>query len=153
MNPKEKQKIRSKEWDEKNRERRREISRNYYYRNKDKVKARTKKYYKENKSKILTQKERISNYSKKYSQKLKYEIIEYYSYGSIECKCCREKEYDFLTLDHINGGGAKHRREVGVGIAYWLWLKRNNFPNGYQVLCMNCNLGRQKHNGVCPHKL
>ena len=35
---------------------------------------------------------------------------------------------------------------------FYLWLKRNNFPPGYQVLCWNCNCGRSINNGICPHK-
>lgn len=150
---KEKQREISKKWDKNNRERRREISRDYYNRNKDKVKEYQKNYYQENKDKILSKKDRIKDYQIKYSQKLKFEILSHYSYGNVICNCCGETEYDFLTLDHINGGGTQHRKEVGVGISYWLWLIRNNYPDGYQVLCMNCNLGRHKHNGVCPHKL
>jgi hypothetical protein len=34
-----------------------------------------------------------------------------------------------------------------------LWLKRNNFPSGYRVLCMNCNHGRKRNGGICPHEL
>ena len=32
------------------------------------------------------------------------------------------------------------------------YLKKNNYPDGFQVLCWNCNLGRA-HYGVCPHKM
>jgi hypothetical protein len=29
--------------------------------------------------------------------------------GILKCVCCGETERDFLTLDHINGGGGQHR--------------------------------------------
>lgn len=32
------------------------------------------------------------------------------------------------------------------------WIIENNFPEGFQVLCYNCNLGRAHCGGVCPHK-
>jgi hypothetical protein len=58
----------------------------------------------------------------------------------------------FLTVDHINNDGAEHRRKIGAGICslYW-WLKKNHFPDGFQILCYNCNGARARNNGVCPH--
>ena len=32
-------------------------------------------------------------------------------YGG-ECACCGEKRTEFLAIDHINGGGIKHRKEI-----------------------------------------
>lgn len=72
-------------------------------------------------------------------------------YGG-KCVCCNEKELVCLTIDHINGGGTKHRKEVGDGTQFYYWLKRNNFPDGYQVLCWNCNCSRQLNENICPHK-
>jgi len=77
-------------------------------------------------------------------------VLEYYSGGKLECNCCGESEYDFLTIDHINGGGYKHKKEVKGHIEIWLIM--NGFPDGFQVLCWNCNCGRHKNGGVCPHK-
>jgi len=31
-----------------------------------------------------------------------------------------------------------------------LWLRKYNYPKGFQVLCHNCNMA--KRFGVCPHK-
>lgn len=68
-------------------------------------------------------------------------------YGG-KCACCGEDRYEFLAIDHINGGGGKHRKNVGAKIDRW--LIKNNFPDGFRVLCHNCNqsLG---HYGFCPH--
>ena len=56
------------------------------------------------------------------------------------CNNCGEQDFDALCLDHINGGGGKHRKELNSGsIHYWTWLEKNDFPEGYQVLCANCN--------------
>lgn len=73
-------------------------------------------------------------------------------YGGF-CACCGETELTFLTIDHVNNDGAEHRREIGSGgsTIYW-WLSARDWPPGYQVLCMNCNLGRQLK-GTCPHAL
>ncbi len=82
--------------------------------------------------------------------KLKIDVFEYY--GGCVCKCCGEDEIKFLTLDHTNGGGNNHRKEIGNkgGYAMYLWVKKNNYPKGYRVLCMNCNLAIGAY-GVCPH--
>jgi len=58
----------------------------------------------------------------------------------------------FLSLDHIDDNGSEHRRQVGKKKMYQ-WAKDNGFPGGFQVLCFNCNLGRQVNGGVCPHKI
>lgn len=76
--------------------------------------------------------------------------ILYEKYGGYTCKCCGETEKAFLTIDHINGGGSKHRKEVGQSNIY-RWLKQNNYPEGFQVLCMNCQWGK-KNCGICPHQ-
>lgn len=76
------------------------------------------------------------------------------NYGG-KCTCCNESTLIFLCIDHINGGGNKHRRDVGLGESgsgwkTYDWLIKNNFPDGFQVLCFNCN--NAKHLlGVCPH--
>lgn len=69
-------------------------------------------------------------------------------YGGSKCACCGESRYEFLAIDHINGGGAKHRKEVAPRIVRW--LVQNNFPPGFRILCHNCNqsLGYNKY---CPH--
>lgn len=86
--------------------------------------------------------------------KLHDEAIFYYSKGTMKCGChgCDVSERQFLTIDHINGDGEKHRREIGVksGSAFYRWLKRSNFPDGFQVLCFNCNCARANNSGKCP---
>jgi hypothetical protein len=72
-------------------------------------------------------------------------------YGSV-CQCCGEPEIAFLTLDHINGDGSKHRKLIGTGGTrlFW-WIKKNGFPKGFQTLCRNCNWAKYRL-GKCPHK-
>jgi len=74
------------------------------------------------------------------------------AYGGPECRCCGESIREFLVIDHIDGGGNKHRTEVGGGLAFYRWLRKNGFPDGYQVLCLNCNWGKFINHGVCPHR-
>jgi hypothetical protein len=78
----------------------------------------------------------------------------YEAYGGYVCNCCGESEPSFLSIDHVNNDGAAQRKEIGSGgERIYKWLVKNNFPEGYQVLCMNCQWGRRKNNGICPHKL
>jgi hypothetical protein len=77
------------------------------------------------------------------------------AYGGYKCNCCGENEPMFLSIDHIDNNGAEERRSglyAGSGVGFYLWLRKNKFPSGYQVLCMNCNTGKHKNGGVCPHQ-
>lgn len=72
-------------------------------------------------------------------------------YGN-KCECCGESRYEFLALDHINGGGNRHKKQLKEeGISIWYWLQRNNYPSGFRVLCHNCNQSMGAW-GYCPHQ-
>lgn len=89
---------------------------------------------------------------KKYWLALKTRIFSHYSNGNITCACCGERNMAFLTLDHINNDGAEHRRKIGRGFYQTLtWVKNNNLPPGFQILCHNCNQAKKVY-GTCPHK-
>lgn len=80
------------------------------------------------------------------------EALVHYSGPNPSCACCGESDYRFLTIDHVNGGGAHdrpHAKKYG-GLA--AWLKAQGYPEGFQVLCWNCNCGKGVY-GSCPHKL
>jgi len=70
-------------------------------------------------------------------------------YGG-KCVCCKTTTMEFLSMDHINGGGTYERRHAQKRI--WTWLKDNKYPEGFQILCFNCNLSKG-FNGYCPHEL
>lgn len=76
--------------------------------------------------------------------------MQHYSGKEIpKCICCGEKNLEFLTIDHINNCGDK--RESRTGYYTYSWLKRNNYPEGFQVLCYNCNLAKYTHpQKLCP---
>lgn len=89
------------------------------------------------------------------TQRLKFETM--CSYGGPQCACCGEDEFEFLAIDHVDGGGNEHRRSLGgdgtkrfCGIQFYLWLKRSGWPPGYRVLCHNCNFSIGAY-GYCPH--
>jgi ribosomal protein L21E len=79
--------------------------------------------------------------------------IEHYSKGKMICECCNESNIGFLTIDHIESNGSKHKREIKKSKIF-KWLSDNNFPEGFRILCFNCNSGRNlTENKVCPHTL
>jgi len=97
-----------------------------------------------------------SMYIKAYHAELKREVISHYSRGRNRCECCGESHIEFLTLDHVNGDGNKHRREIkrASGQPFYRWLKQNGFPNDppLRVLCHNCNTAKGVY-GKCPHDI
>ncbi|MBA7590761.1 hypothetical protein ES708_32898 [subsurface metagenome] len=85
-------------------------------------------------------------YSRIWGQNLRRKAIEHY--GG-KCACCGETIFEFLAIDHINGGGNRHRKSIKGN--FYLWLKRMNYPEGFQVLCNNCNISKGLY-GYCPHE-
>lgn len=71
-------------------------------------------------------------------------------YGG-KCVCCGESELQFLTIDHMYGGGSKHRRQI-KGKSIYRWLRQNNYPRGFRTFCYNCN-GATSYGRTCPHRL
>lgn len=63
-------------------------------------------------------------------------------YGGF-CAICNQSAFVFLTIDHIGGGGRKHRLAVGNNM--YRWLIKNRFPPGFRILCWNCNLASSLH--------
>lgn len=86
-------------------------------------------------------------YMVQYARRAKQMAIEIY--GG-KCQCCGEDRPVFLTIDHVSGGGRQHRLENNIG-NLTLWLKARGWPDGYQVLCWNCNAAKYLTGGSCPH--
>ena len=79
----------------------------------------------------------------------------YAAYGGYRCNCCGITEKSVLCLDHINNDGYANRKVIGSrgGIAIYLWLIKNKFPDDFQVLCYNCNQSKRINGGICFHQL
>lgn len=90
-------------------------------------------------------------YNKTWRWKLKQEVLSAYSKEELMCACCGEKSLEFLTIDHIDGNGHNDRKVHGSGVNFYHWLKKNNYPKGFRVLCYNCNCSLG-HLGYCPHQ-
>lgn len=75
---------------------------------------------------------------------IKLEMISAYGGG---CVLCGETAWEFLTIDHINGGGNKHRKQVGNGAQFYKYLRNNEWPmDEYRLLCANCNCSQKRNN-------
>jgi hypothetical protein len=114
-------------------------------------------YYAEHKRERLAYNRRPENQVKRRANcrnaGLRVKDIVFSVYGRV-CVCCGENNPDLLTLDHVEGNGKQHRKTAGStlkGYGLYRWIIRNNFPPTFQTMCWNCNCGRAKNNGVCPH--
>ena len=99
----------------------------------------------------LETKEKYKEYHRRANKELKVKTLLHYSpIDSLKCSRCGIDDIDVLCLDHINGGGSEQRRRlnIGHGSNFYSWLKRNNYPSGYQVLCFNCNMKKRIIEGL-----
>ena len=115
-------------------------------RQKERMRVYHKEYYQRPEVK-KHKREYMREYQPQYMQHLRKQFFEMYG-GS--CMCCGEKDVRFLTLDHVNGNGAVHRRRLSqIGVLREALSNLNT--EEYQILCYNCNLGKAINDGVCPH--
>jgi len=139
----------------KHKDERREYNAKYREENKEKLRRYNQKYYQENRKKLI---EKSIKRSKKWSQKIKKEVLSHYSHKNYPvCKKCGETDMRVLSIDHINGDGAKHRREIfgenkKSGRHFYKWLQENDYPDGFQVLCMNCQWIKRYENKELSRK-
>ena len=118
-----------------------------YQRHKEAHRERSRQWRKDNPDKW---KALMRNSNKRMAEKLRAKMID--AYGQ-KCTCCGENEVLFLELDHINNDGAEDRKKNGTGVKLLLRLEKRGWPKkDYQLLCSNCNQGKRRNNGICPHK-
>jgi hypothetical protein len=106
----------------------------YYQHNREKILARCRQYEGRNR-------EFIAQRKYDFFQRLKHSVLSHYGVdGKAICCNCPETRLNALTIDHINGGGNQHRKEIKkTGPSFYRYLKINGFPPGFRTLCMNCN--------------
>lgn len=75
-----------------------------------KSKKKRKEY---NKQYRLKQGDKLKTKKRSYWKQVRLDILNHYSKGTLMCKCCNENTYEFLSLDHIHGGGNQHRKSLG----------------------------------------
>lgn len=118
----------------------------HYDRTRPEQRARQLTYQRTNRDKLYAYN---AKWQRERNVALRAELLE--AYGSA-CACCGERQPLFLDLDHVDNDGAAHRREVGNNTQVALQLRSQGWPRGrYQLLCCNCNQGKARNGGVCPH--
>jgi hypothetical protein len=112
-------------WCAENRERAREIQKRTYLKNRE------------------IRKKAMREYHIRHAIELKEKVFGHYGpSGRIACSWpgCDWSDTRALSIDHVDGNGAEHRRTLGssrTGLQFYAWLVREGFPAGYQTLCMN----------------
>ncbi len=86
------------------------------------------------------------SYSSRQYHTTRYEVLSAYSDGVPACACCGERLLEFLSIDHVDGGGSLDRMSGSI----YGRLKRLGFPPGFRVLCHCCNQSLGAY-GYCPH--
>lgn len=112
----------------------------YREENRELIRERGLRWWRENK-------DQQAEYQRRYSSELLAEVLAHYG---TTCACCGST--DWPTIDHINGDGGEHRRELfgtdkAAGRQFYRWLIRNGFPDGYQTLCFPCNSSKGRTGG------
>lgn len=120
--------------------------RQYYYNHKEEFKVRRTNYSLKNREYLNLKNRELYNRKKDIIKKQHARTRFLYrknaldAYGGQICVKCGDTRFAVLTFHHTNHDGAEHRRNgVGSGLSFILWLRRNNYPEGFQVLCQNCN--------------
>ena len=65
---------------------------------------------------------------------IKEQVLTYYGGGKLTCVLCEFSDVRALSIDHIASNG--HQDEHGYSL--YRKLVKEQFPKGYQTLCMNC---------------
>jgi hypothetical protein len=144
-----------------------EYNRRYYWSHHDQVLEGARRYYQRHREKILAENKlpekrkrltaaalarRIANPAhyreicRQFRKRRKAETLKHYS-PSLTCQRCGFADIRALSIDHVKGGGHRHVTSIGGTEAFYLWLKKNKYPPGFQVLCMNCQfIKREEQN-------
>jgi len=139
---------RHKEWVKKNSDKVRTWLRRYRERNREKIREWQRLYR-------ARRREHFSELRRKQKEKLKLEVLKHYSQSDPpKCVRCGFSDLRALTIDHVDGKGSIHRRQLRNkgGYHFYLWLKNQGLPEGYQVLCMNCQWIKREENDTAYHR-
>ena len=75
------------------------------------------------------------------TEKIKEAVVNVLTNGEGTCRWCGQGDLDVLCVDHVNDNGRQHAEECGYrgGNSFYKWLIKNDYPEGFQILCYNCN--------------
>lgn len=135
----------------------------WYLKNKERLQKKNSQYVRDNKDRLNKIRKNYPSYGHPHYVKgragnsrvpdpqYKLAILEHYGK---KCKCCSEECIALLTVDHENDNGIEHKRNGKnryKGQDLYRHLIRLGYPDGIQILCFNCNIGRRNNKGICPH--
>jgi len=140
------------------------------YDSRPKRKAKRKEYGSSPKRKAYIKKyQQLPKYKagqKEHADNIRLKILQTYSKRLSNsdipcCNCCGEKSHiGFLAIDHKAGKKQMDSEPKLVELGYSSsmvktvltnWIIKNNFPDGFQILCHNCNQAKAIY-GKCPHE-
>lgn len=113
------------------------------------------RWYWKNKELIHEKRQKVSQefnaHQRNQRRSLKKDILSHYSTDETKnplCAWCGFTDIRALCLDHIDNDGETHREALSglprghgaSGSVMYRWVKKNQYPEGFQVLCANCNL-------------
>lgn len=136
-------------------ERKKIMMHRYYLAHKSDIFLRNREWYRKNSEKVLSSQRvyRAANPDviratvRRSKRSLRLEILSVYGH---KCVCCGEQREPFLTIEHLNKDGGKHRRSVNGEV--YRDIKKRGFPkDSYTILCWNCNCST-RFGKICPHK-
>ena len=118
------------------------------------------------KNKVYKSKPENKKRARELDRDLRYLVLQTYSKRLSDskipcCNCCHlNSNLAFLAVDHIAGKkqmDSEHElKKLGYSSKFqsWAllrWLKRKNFPEGFQILCHNCNHAKgHSTDNKCP---
>lgn len=119
---------------------RREYQKGYYQKHKETILERSRRWYQKHRK-------RLNKATRNYHRRIKIEVLTHYSMATYPvCARCGVTDVNVLCLDHIEG--KKEKLSIDTGARLYRRLKKAGFPEGFQVLCANCNLKKLIEEGV-----
>lgn len=115
-----------------------EYAKQYREKNKEKARLNNQEWRKNNK-------DSTRKAGRKERSNLKFDVLNHYSNGNMCCASCSFSDIRALQLDHTNNNGAEERKELfgnrlAAGTTFYRWIRQQGYPEGYGILCANCNI-------------
>jgi hypothetical protein len=122
-----------------------QYNKTYYPANKKRILERSNQYYRDHKAHVLQRtKAYADSLEETYPAKIKREVLTHYAHGILQCAWCGINDIDVLCLDHVENNGKEHRSSLGkMSQQLYRHLRKIGYPDGFQVLCANCNLKKE----------
>ncbi len=131
-------------------------SRRWTLRNRERCNERIAKWMRLNRPRLynpntpdgIARRNRENSRKRGYTAVIKSDVLTHYGKGTLQC-CwtdCNVNDVDMLSLDHIQNNGAEHRRQLGgysKACRLYRHLQREGYPQGYQTLCYNHQMKKE----------